>query len=190
MTRIIAGSARGRRLQVPQSGTRPTSDRVRESIFSSLDHELGSWHGLAVLDLYAGTGAFALEALSRGAASALAVDNDADGCATIRVNAAATGLPTEVVRADARSWISARPVRSFDVVFLDPPYDVGTGVVSEAINDLVARGRLNDLAVVVVEYATRSPVPVFPPGFGEVADRRFGDTSVSRAVWYVSGNPN
>jgi 16S rRNA (guanine966-N2)-methyltransferase len=190
VTRIIAGIARGRRLKVPKSGTRPTSDRVRESIFSSLDHVLGSWDGRSVLDLYAGTGALAFEALSRGASRAVTVESDAEACATIRDNAGHTGLPADVVRADVTSWIDRRPGLRFDVVFLDPPYEVEIAAVSTVLARLVDAAVLNDGAVVVVEYSSRSAAPIFPSGFGEVADRRFGDTSVSRAVWYVSDHPN
>jgi 16S rRNA (guanine966-N2)-methyltransferase len=190
MTRIIAGIARGRRLKVPKSGTRPTSDRVRESIFSSLDHLLGSWEGLSVLDLYAGTGALAFEALSRGASQAVAVDNGAGACATIRENAAHTDLAVDVVRADVGSWIDSRPDQQFDLVFLDPPYETETASVATDLARLLSAGLLNDGAAVVVEYPSRSTVPNFPSGFGEVTDRRFGDTTVSRAIWYVSDNPN
>jgi len=190
MTRIIAGTARGRQLKVPKSGTRPTSDRVRESIFSSLDHLLGSWDGLGVLDLYAGTGAFAFEALSRGATRAVTIESDSGACATIRENVTHTGLSADVVRADVSSWIDHQQGRGFDVVFLDPPYDVGTVSLSTVLAQLALGCLLNDGAVVVVEYPSRSAAPTFPIGFGEVTDRRFGDTSVSRAVWYVSGNPN
>lgn len=192
MTRIIAGVARGRRLKVPKSGTRPTSDRVRESIFSSLDHALGSWDGLVVLDLYAGTGALAFEAVSRGATRAVTVDNDAGACVTIRENAEQTGLAVDVVRSDVAAWIDRRPGQRcrFDVVFLDPPYEVDTASVSAVLAQLVDGALLNNGAVVVVEYSSRSMAPKFPGGFGEVTDRRFGDTGVSRAVWYVSDIPN
>ncbi len=212
MTRIIAGQARGRLLKVPTAGTRPTSDRVRESLFSSLDHQLGSWSGRRVLDLYAGTGALGLEALSRGAGSALAVDSSPGAVEIIRRNAKSVGLPLIVERADVSRWVAnatqairdgqAVPAREsdktvsrdargpFDVVFIDPPYELGLLQTESVVAQLGIGELIRDGAVVVVEYPTRAGTFAWPDGFTEVTDRRFGDTSVTRAVWYVAGNRN
>ncbi len=190
MTRIIAGTARGRKLQVPKQGTRPTADRIRESLFSSLDHQLGSWSGVAVLDLYAGSGALALEALSRGGGLATAVESGSQACAVIRANSASLDLPVTVVRSDVVTWVRSGSGSKFDLVFIDPPYEVDSAELSGLLRELAQREVLSDQAVVVVERATRSANLDWPEGFDQVTDRRFGDTKVSRAVWYVSGNPN
>lgn len=194
MTRIIAGQARGRALKVPQAGTRPTSDRVRESLFSSLDHLLGSWSGRRVLDLYAGSGALGLEALSRGAEHAVAVESNAAACEVIRGNAKGLALPLVVERRDVSSWIAQAAdsgnTRAVDVVFLDPPYDVALAEVEAVVAELASSKIVSSGTVVIVEYATRSGAFTWPDGFAEVTDRRFGDTSVTRAIWYVAGNRN
>lgn len=123
--RVIAGSARGRRLQSPRgTRTRPTTDRVRESVFAALGSRV-SLEGATVLDLFAGSGALGIEALSRGAASAVFVDEDAGAVAAVRQNLAATGLAAraEVVRQRAGTWLdSPAGGVTFDVAFCDPPY--------------------------------------------------------------------
>lgn len=183
MTRIIAGTARGRRLQVPRTGTRPTSDRVRESLFSMLDHRYGGeWADLRVLDLFAGTGAFALEALSRGAGSATAVERHTQTAALIRRNAADCGLQLAVVAAETLGWLS-RAEGEFDLVFLDPPYElepeqVGLVLAALAERKLVAAGGL-----VLVERSSRQPAAPLPKGVAEVTERKFGDTVVQVQVW-------
>jgi 16S rRNA (guanine966-N2)-methyltransferase len=181
VTRIIAGLARGRRLTVPSSGTRPTSDRVREAVFSSLSAVM-DFAGLRVLDLYAGSGALGLEALSRGAASAVLVD-DAQGAATVAArNVRGLGLAGRVVRADVASFLR-RPPESFDLVFLDPPYEVPGTQVQDVLSALSA-GWLVQEAVVVVERGARDAGFVWPGGFETGWNRRFGDTVVHRGVWY------
>ncbi len=122
--RVIGGTARGRRLRAPKSvAVRPTADRVRESIFDVLAH-LGAVEDATVVDLFAGSGALGIEALSRGAAAATFVETDRDAVATIKANLEATGLAsavTHVVRADAVSWCSS-VTEPFDLAFVDPPY--------------------------------------------------------------------
>ncbi|MDR1798475.1 MAG: RsmD family RNA methyltransferase, partial [Bifidobacteriaceae bacterium] len=131
MTRIIAGSARGREVKVPPRGTRPTSARVREALFSLLEARLGGpggWEGLAVLDLYAGSGALGLEAASRGAARVVLVDSSRAAAGVAQANAGALGLAGVVsvlaVKVEAVAAGASLPGldQSFDVVFLDPPY--------------------------------------------------------------------
>ncbi len=121
--RVIAGSARGRRLRAPRQGVRPTADRVREAIFDVLDH-LGVVEGANVADVFAGTGALGIEALSRGAASATFVDADRDAVATINWNLETTRLgsaKSRIVRADALAWCKS-VTAPFDVALVDPPY--------------------------------------------------------------------
>lgn len=188
MTRIIAGIAKGRPLEVPPVGTRPTSDRVRESVFSSLEHVLGGWGGVKVLDLYAGSGAMGLESLSRGATSAVLVDTGNTACAVMRRNCSKLSLPGEVVHSKVHRFLAADADRQFDVVFMDPPYELPGVDVRDALDHLVAREWLAQGAVVVVERSQHDPEVDWPTGFVDVTRRRFGNTSVSRAVWYVSSN--
>lgn len=127
MTRVIAGRAGGRRLAVPPgTGTRPTSDRAREGLFSTWEALLGTLDGIRIADLYAGSGAVGLEALSRGAAHALLVEADTRAARTVRDNVAALKLPGAEVRAGKAEQIvtGPAPAEPYDVVFLDPPYAV------------------------------------------------------------------
>ncbi len=180
MTRIIAGRAGGRRLAVPAGrGTRPTSERVREAVFSRLDH-LGAVQGARVLDLYAGSGALGLEALSRGAAHAVLVEASPKVAALARRNAvtvgagAATVLAVPVARALAGPPAGA-PV---DLVFADPPYDVSQDELAVVLDALAAPGRLAADAVVVVERSARCAEPSWPPPLRRFAGHRYGDTRV------------
>ncbi|MFC6237827.1 16S rRNA (guanine(966)-N(2))-methyltransferase RsmD [Longivirga aurantiaca] len=191
MTRIIAGSARGRRLAVPPSGTRPTADRVREALMSALTHELGSLGGAAVADLYAGTGAVGLEALSRGAAHALLVDKERKAVETLRANVEAVGVPGAVVLADdvVRLTGSVPPALArapYDLVFADPPYDVADDVVVQVLTGLASHGWLADGALVVVERARprRGATFAWPDGYEPGKDRTYGETVLRTALWY------
>jgi 16S rRNA (guanine966-N2)-methyltransferase len=181
MTRIVAGSARGRRLKVPADGTRPTSDRVREAVFSSLE-SAGAVRGARVLDLYAGTGALGLEAASRGAIEVTLVDNAAHATRVIADNARTVGGTAVVVKKAVAQYLNGPP-REFDLIFLDPPYDLPRAEVENALV-LLSAGWLAERAVVVVERGRRDPDLVWPPGFADQWGRRFGDTHVLRAVWY------
>jgi len=182
MTRIVAGRFGGRSLQVPPKGTRPTSDRVREAIFSRLDH-LDVLDGARVLDLYAGSGALGLEAASRGAAEVVLVDANRRAADVARRNVATLGLQREVrVVADAaeRFAASAGTLR-FDVVFLDPPYDLAEDALTTVLAHLAAPGVLAAGAVVVVERSTRSPEPTWPAGLEAFARKDYGETAVHYA---------
>lgn len=188
MTRIIGGIAGGRRIEVPPKGTRPTSDRVREALFSALDHALGTWHGVHALDLYAGSGALGLEALSRGAEHALLVDRAAPAVEVLRRNIAAVGLPgAAALRADAARLAAAPPPASaqppYDLVLLDPPYDLPTPDLGDVLAALAANGWLTADCTVVLERAAASGEPVWPEGFTALRDRRYGDT----ALWLGRG---
>ncbi|GAB3136147.1 16S rRNA (guanine(966)-N(2))-methyltransferase RsmD [Tsukamurella serpentis] len=181
MTRIIAGAARGRRLAVPPRGTRPTSDRVREAVFSALVARL-DFDGLEVLDLYAGSGALALEALSRGASRAVLVDSDARAAAVVKDNARAAGLTGATVRrGTVGAYLGGTPER-FDLVFLDPPYDLPTDTVDGDLAALCA-GWLAPDAYVVLERSARTPVATWPDGLEIELARDYGETRVEVAVW-------
>ncbi|TWS25289.1 16S rRNA (guanine(966)-N(2))-methyltransferase RsmD [Tsukamurella sputi] len=181
MTRIIAGAARGRRLAVPPRGTRPTSDRVREALFSALQSRL-DFDDLAVLDLYAGSGALGFEALSRGAARAVLVDADAKAVAVIDQNARAVGLPGAAAhRRAARAYLEL-PAQPYDLVFLDPPYDLPADTVDGDVAALTG-GWLAPGAFVVVERSTRSAGTTWPEGFEPELTRDYGETRVEIAVW-------
>ncbi|MEO3935792.1 16S rRNA (guanine(966)-N(2))-methyltransferase RsmD [Dermatophilaceae bacterium Soc4.6] len=184
MTRIISGLARGHRLRTPAgSGTRPTSDRVREALFSRLEH-LDVLRGARVLDLYAGSGALGLECASRGATDVLLVESARGAAAVARANAAALAdvlAPAQVqVRADTvERVLSGRPVgRAAGVVLLDPPYDVSQDRLAAVLAQLVGRGWLTPDALVVVERSARSPEPAWPAGLVLEDQRRHGETTV------------
>jgi len=183
MTRIIAGFAGSLALAVPKSGTRPTSDRVREAIFSALE-AADAIDGARVLDLYAGSGALGLEAASRGAAEVQLVERDqkAAGIAgrNARLVAAAARGPApriQVATASVSSWLGgAAAVPAWDLAFLDPPYDLGNEALAEALAALVPL--LTAEATVVVERSTRSPAPRVPAGLESMRSRSYGETAV------------
>lgn len=188
VTRIISGSARGRRLAVPPgTSTRPTSDRAREALFSTVESLLRSFAGARVLDLYAGSGAVGLEALSRGADHALLVESDASAARTIRDNAALTGLVGAEVRAERveRLVAGGAPAAPYDVVFLDPPYDVADDAVGVVISDLLDGGWLAERALVVVERASRGGPWRWPGGVEADRSRRYGEAT----LWYGRAAP-
>ena len=188
MTRLIAGSAKGQPLKVPPSGTRPTSDRVRESIFSSLEHIVGQWSGVRFLDLYAGSGAVGLEALSRGAEFALLVESSRAASDVIAANIDQTGLPASLIRKSVAAYLEgSAPSQPFTVVFCDPPYEVATAEVSLVLARLSNGGFIGDDSIVIIERSSRSEPIEWPAGFETATTRKFGDTAVSRAIWYVAG---
>lgn len=176
--RVIAGRARGRRLSVPPAGTRPTSDRVREALFSSLDSEVGDWSSVRFLDLCAGSGAVGLEALSRGAAAATLVEQDRRCLEVLRRNVAAVGAGGEVIAADARSWLPGD--RRFDVVYIDPPYAVPEEDVHAMLRNLVSADAVSDQALVVIERSSRSGNPWPQTDWEPLRQREYGDTT----LWY------
>ncbi|MGV9326849.1 16S rRNA (guanine(966)-N(2))-methyltransferase RsmD [Streptosporangium sandarakinum] len=189
MSRVIAGSAGGRRLAVPPGrGTRPTSDRAREGIFSTVGSLLGPLDGARVLDLYAGSGAIGLEALSRGAAHALLVESDAKAVRTIRANIASLGLPGAELAADRVERVLARgTAEPYDLVFADPPYAVADAEVRAVLERLRDHGWLAGDALVAVERESRGGALEWPSGYEEERVRRYGEAS----VWYgrAAGNP-
>ncbi|QIM16700.1 16S rRNA (guanine(966)-N(2))-methyltransferase RsmD [Leucobacter insecticola] len=196
MTRIIAGAAGSLRLEVPKSGTRPTSGRVREAIFSTLD-SWGFTDGTRVLDLYAGSGALGLEALSRGASEAVLVEKHPQAAQVADQNAkkvlaaiaaasrAGSGSGSAVPRADVirqsvQSFLDAAPAEVlWDVALLDPPYDL---VETELAANLTALAPiLTPDAVVLVERDARSPEPSWPAALTLVRKKAYGDT----VLWWA-----
>ena len=186
MTRIIAGSARGRRLSVPIRGTRPTSDRVREALFSTVTSMLAEqgtgWREVHVLDCYAGSGALGLEALSRGAASAVLVESQASAAEVIRGNIAALGLSGATVVCATVRTAAGRPKTGppASLILLDPPYEIGATSIAEELCGLVVGGWIDRAAIGVVERPRADETSPFPPEWSFVRRRSYGDT----ALWY------
>ena len=178
MTRIIAGAAKGRTLKVPSHGTRPTSDRVRESVFNMLQHQLGSWNDLNVLDLYAGSGAYALEAMSRGAKSATVVENARHANDVLHQNAQQVGFDLRIVNRDVSKFVAVSSAEKFDVVFIDPPYEVANGIITELLDALTNQNFLAEDAVIVVERSSRDEIFSVPDSLTIESDRVLGETRV------------
>lgn len=184
MTRVIAGSARGRRLRVPSTGTRPTTDRVRESLFSSLESilrgEERAWSDVRVLDLYAGSGALGLEALSRGAESVTLVERSRDAVRVLQGNVRVVGLPGATVLAVPVARLADRPATAASLVFADPPYDVLASRVAHELEALCHAGWIDDEAVIIVERSSGDDGVPMPPTWDVTSQRRYGDT----VLWY------
>jgi 16S rRNA (guanine966-N2)-methyltransferase len=177
MTRIVAGTAGGRRLEVPPTGTRPTSERVREAMFSALESAVDI-DGARVLDLYAGSGALGLEALSRGAASATFVETDRKALEVLRRNAATLGLPGVTVLPGSVESVLAGPAGApFDVILADPPYRLPDADLAVVLDRLAGGGWLAEHGVLVLERATRDGEPTLPTGLTMIRTRRYGDTA-------------
>jgi 16S rRNA (guanine966-N2)-methyltransferase len=168
--RVVAGEFKGRRLQAPRgTRTRPTADRVREALFSML----GDVSGARVLDLYAGSGALGIEALSRGAESAVFVERDQQALAALRRNLEAVGVEADVRRQDVARFLG-RTEGTFDLVFCDPPYDDASrlaGVLSDALP-----GVSSDKARIVTESDKRNPLVLTLP---LLVEREYGDTRIA-----------
>lgn len=171
-------------LEVADAGTRPTSDRVRESLFGALE-SADALRGAAVLDLYAGSGALGLEAVSRGAASADLVEKSPQAAAIVQRNAAKVGksvgrdVPITVHRSAVTSFLGG-PRGPYDLVFLDPPYELSEADMTQALALLVPS--LSIHAIVVVERAGRAPQPLLPTGLQHQRSKRYGDTT----LWWVA----
>ena len=168
--RVVAGEFKGRRLVAPRgTRTRPTADRVREAVFSML----GDVSGARVLDLYAGSGALGIEALSRGAESALFVERDQRAVAALGRNLEAVGADADVRRQDVLRFL-ARPEGTFDLVFCDPPYDDAPRM-AEALSDALP-GMTSENARIVTESDKRNPLLLPLP---LVVERAYGDTRIA-----------
>ena len=180
MTRIVGGVAGGRRLAVPPRGARPTTDRVREALFNMLAARR-DFDGLRVLDLYAGSGALGLEALSRGAASVLFVESDRRAAEVIARNISTVGLPGGAGRRGAVTAVRAAGGGPVDLVFADPPYDVTTAEVDAVLLVLQRGGWLAPGGVVIVERPVQSAELTWPDGWKAWPPRRYGDTRIEAA---------
>jgi 16S rRNA (guanine966-N2)-methyltransferase len=188
VTRIVAGTAGGRRLKVPARGTRPTSERVREALFNALEHQL-DLSGARVLDLYAGSGALGFEALSRGAAEALFVESDRGAVEVLRRNAAELRLPgVRVLPRTAESVLGAAAEQPCDVVLADPPYAVTDAALRAVLVALVGNGWTGPGTVVIVERAARGAEPEWPAELEPLRSKNYGDTALHWAV-HREGDP-
>lgn len=184
--RIVAGEWRGRSLVAPKgTDTRPTSDRVREAVFSTVGSRIGGFEGIAVLDPFAGSGALAFEALSRGADRVVAIESDRHARDAIASNAATFGCAGSVSVLSGDAFVAARRGvhgGPFALLFLDPPYRIVPTQVSQLMEDLAKNGTLEDGALVVYEHAKRE-LPVWPEGFVATGDRMYGGTAISYAAY-------
>lgn len=179
MTRIIAGAYGGRQIKTPKGdGTRPTSDRVREALFSSLRSELGSFADVRVLDLFAGSGALGLEALSRGAAHAVFVEADARAAAVVKANLADLKASGRVLKTTAEKYVATVEGGPFDLIFVDPPYAMSTQAVA-ALVDALARACADVEPLFVVERSSRDPFQ-WPSSVSALRDKKYGETT----LWY------
>jgi len=187
--RVVAGSARGIRLLGPGDGTRPLGDRLKEALFAILEPDL---RGASFLDLYAGSGAGGIEALSRGAGTATFVDADAKAAGTIRRNLEATRLeaaPATIVRADVRDWLAGSARGVFDAILVDPPYDQPKLLLG-ALQAIAAAGSpprpsalLATAGTVVAKHATRTSLPARIGLLASARERRFGDSALTFYRW-------
>jgi len=187
VTRIVAGTAGGRRIDVPRSGTRPTSERVREALFARLEH-YGIVEGARVLDLCAGSGALGLEAASRGADDVTLVDSARGAIAVCQRNIRSLGLKgVRAVSAKATTFLKGAAGAPVDLVLIDPPYDLSEAdltmmltALARSIDPWLAPG-----AVVVVERSFRSPEPTWPKRLERFSDKRYGES----ALWFAESAP-
>lgn len=181
--RIIAGAAKGRNLFSPIGATRPTSDRAREALFSSLESEFGSLEGLAFLDLYCGSGAVSAEALSRGAAIVHAVDKDEKATTIARKNhelveAIVTDGKSSIFTMSSGKYLESMKGQKFDIVFLDPPYDTPRNEVEKTLRAIVENGLLKNSSVIALERDSRNLQIEWPPGVNQVKERRYGAATI------------
>lgn len=182
VTRIVAGTVGGRRIDVPPKGTRPTSEKVREAVFNALE-SLIELDGARVLDLYGGSGALGLEALSRGAGHVTFVESDKRAAGVLRRNATSLGFrDLRVEQAKAEVLVSAPASEPFDVVLADPPYDLSGEVLQRVLDGLGAGGWTAPGSFVIVERAVRGGEPDWTPPLHEFRVKRYGGTAVHWGV--------
>ncbi|MDN5726032.1 MAG: 16S rRNA (guanine(966)-N(2))-methyltransferase RsmD [Propionibacteriales bacterium] len=187
MTRIIAGSHGGRRLTMPAGqGTRPTSDRVKEAVFTALTSWLGtvsadpaeSMAAQSFCDLYAGSGAMGLEAASRGATPVLLVERERKATSVIRRNAGDLGLEVEITSGRVETLVAQPSPTAYDMVWLDPPYEISSDALDRVVADLVANGWVAPNGIIMVERSGRSAAPGWPDGYTDGWSKNYGDTVV------------
>lgn len=187
MSRIIAGTRKGHRLQTPPGDrTRPTTDRVREALFSVIASWAGtagggseeSLAGLAFLDLYAGSGAVGLEAASRGAAAVLLIESDRRTARIIGENARELDLGVQVRAGRVEDVIAQSPPGPYDVIFIDPPYELSSAALSGVLATLLEAGWINEDALVIVERSARTEQLTWPEEPADVWTRTYGETTL------------
>ena len=188
--RIIAGVAKGRTLGSVASSTRPTSDRAREALFSSLTSEFGDFLGLHVLDLFGGSGAIALEAFSRGASIVHVIEADSEAQKTILSNyeLVLKNQPTgnfNLFAMSAQRFVSETAKERYHVVYIDPPFDFADSEVGVVVSKLHTEGFLKEDAIVAVERTTRGAKFSWPEGFTPVRERKYG----AATIYYGSYTP-
>jgi len=177
VTRIVSGRAGGRTLRVPPRTTRPTSERVREALFNALE-TAGDLDEARVLDLYAGSGALGLEALSRGAADVLFVESERRAVDVLRANVETVGLGGRVRQGKVESVVAEGSASAYDVVLVDPPYKLAGDTLTGMLTDLVEGGWLAEDALVVVERSVRDGEPAWPEGLESFRTKKYGDTAL------------
>jgi len=181
--RIIAGLGKGRNLNSPIGAVRPTSDRAREALFSTLESEFGSMNDLHFLDLYCGSGAVSAEALSRGAAFVQAVDKDEKATSVARSNHEMLGKiqgvgSSSVITMAVSRFLEKGAENKFDIVFMDPPYELGLEEVINALQLLFSNGFLKKGSVVAIERDSKSKAIEWPEGFTPLKERKYGSATI------------
>jgi 16S rRNA (guanine966-N2)-methyltransferase len=181
--RIIAGLAKGRNLLSPSVGVRPTSDRAREALFSTLDSEFGSMNDLHFLDLYCGSGAVSAEALSRGAAFVQAVDKDERATAVARSNHEMLGKiqgvgSSSVITMAVSRFLDKESTHKFDIVFMDPPYELGSEEVMNTLSLLSKNGFVKPGTVIAIERDSKSKGIAWPSGYVPLKERKYGAATI------------
>lgn len=181
--RIIAGVAKGRTLSSVAGATRPTSDRAREGLFSSLLSEFGDFLGLHFLDLFAGSGAIGLEALSRGASIVHAVEKDESAARTIKINSdlvekSNTPGDFHLYAMSVQKFLEIPAPTSYHIIYVDPPYDFPDVELYKCLVELRAGGFVRDDAVIAVERASKSAVMKWPTGYEALRERNYGQAVI------------
>ena len=190
--RIIAGVAKGRSLSSVAGATRPTSDRAREAIFSTLTSEFGDFLGLHVLDLFSGSGAMALEALSRGASLVHCVEKDDAAVKTISTNSALVQKAQPVgvfhlFHMGVQKFVDKPAQNQYHFVYIDPPYDFADTELVQVLEKLLENNFYKDGAVIAIERASKSPQPVWPVGYEPSRTKVYGQASINYANYAKNG---
>jgi len=190
--RIIAGVAKGRSLSSVAGATRPTSDRAREAIFSTLTSEFGDFLGLQILDLFAGSGAMGLEALSRGASLVHCVEKDDAAAKTISTNASLVQKAQPVgvfhlFHMSAQKFVEGTPQNQYHFIYIDPPYDFSDSEISTILEKLHANNFFKDGAVIAIERASKTKQPVWPHGYEPSRTKVYGQASIYYANYAKNG---
>ena len=190
--RIIAGVAKGRSLSSVAGATRPTSDRAREAIFSTLTSEFGDFLGLQILDLFAGSGAMGLEALSRGASLVHCVEKDDAAAKTISTNASLVQKAQPVgvfhlFHMSAQKFVEGTPQNQYHFIYIDPPYEFSDSEISTILEKLHENSFFKDGAVIAIERASKTAQPVWPQGYEPSRTKVYGQASIYYANYAKNG---